>query len=124
MVNGWLVRRVQDDFIPVPVTLVDAAGRLGSTGPPFPCSPSNEAVGLLPWPLRAPRAKVHRDAKREWSASWARGPGAEKAQVPSTLPFCWLTLSPSQWGSKGGDADFPLLQRECQRICGHLNFSM
>ena len=74
-----------------PATLVGAGGRLGSAGPPFLYNPSCKAVGLLSWPLRAPRANVPRDATWEPSASW----------VPSTLPLCWLTQLSSPWGSRG-----------------------
>lgn len=63
--GGWLIWRVQDDFIHVPGT------RLGPAGPPFPRSPSSKAVGRLPWLFRAPGTNVPRDAKWQRSASWA-----------------------------------------------------
>lgn len=67
---GWSVRRVQGDFMHVPVTPGSVGGRLGtarpSPHPPIPQrSPSISALGLLPWLLRPRRADVLREAKWE-----------------------------------------------------------
>lgn len=118
-VGGWLVWKVQGNFIHMPVTLVGAVGTLASAGPLFPYS-----VCLGSWTsfLSAQGSKSKCFKRWEVVTVSLLGLGLKLAQVSCTV-FCWLTESHSPHGPKGGDIDSTSLWKECQRIWDHFKFA-